>query len=212
MSTPIELRNERLAKKLIENLKRRNFEAFFCPTSKEMIEKVLELIPVGSSISWGGSMSIRETGLTNRLKEGLYKVFDRDDAKTEKEKNEIYRKAFECDYFLSSVNAMSENGVIVNVDGNGNRVAAITWGPEKVIFIVGMNKVVQNVDAALVRARSFAAPVNATRLDIKTPCQTDGICHNCNSKQSICNYIHFLRNSYPEKRHIVILVGENLGY
>jgi hypothetical protein len=99
----------------------------------------------------------------------------------------------------------------MNIDDNGNRVAAITWGPKKVIFIVGMNKVAQNVEAALARARSTAAPINAARFDIKTPCKTDGVCHNCNSPQSICNYVHFLRNS-PQGRHVVVLVGENLGY
>ena len=212
MSTPTELRNERLAKKLIQNLERRHFEAYYCPTAAEMVGKVLELIPERSSVSWGGSMSVRDTGLTARLKGGNYDVFDRDDAKDEEEKLAIYRKAFECDFYLASANALSEDGVIVSVDGNGNRVAAITWGPKRVIFVVGMNKVAQNVEAALARARSTAAPINAARFDIKTPCQRDGICHNCNSPQSICNYIHFLRNSYPAKRHIVVLVGENLGY
>ena len=99
----------------------------------------------------------------------------------------------------------------MNIDGNGNRVAAITWGPKKVIFIVGINKVAQSVEAALARARSTAAPTNAARFDVKTPCKTDGVCHNCNSSQSICNYVHFLRNS-PQGRHVVVLVGEPLGY
>jgi hypothetical protein len=139
-------------------------------------------------------------------------VYDREDVSTEEDKVRIYRKAFECDFYLSSVNAISEDGVIVNIDGNGNRVAAITWGPKHVIFIVGMNKVCQDVNAALARARSEASPVNAARFDINTPCHVDGVCHNCNSPQSICNYIHFLRNSHPAKRHIVILVDENMGY
>jgi hypothetical protein len=101
--------------------------------------------------------------------------------------------------------------VIVNIDGNGNRVAAITWGPKKVIFIIGLNKVAQTVEAALARARSTASPINAARFDIKTPCQVDGVCHNCNSPESICNYVHFLRNS-PHGKHTVILVGEAFGY
>ena len=105
----------------------------------------------------------------------------------------------------------TEDGVIVNIDGNGNRVAAITWGPKKVIFVIGMNKVAQNVEAALARARSTASPINAARFDIKTPCQVDGVCHNCNSTDCICNYVHFLRNS-PRGRHTVVLVGEDLGY
>jgi L-lactate utilization protein LutB len=210
--TPREQRNALLAQKMIKNLQRRHFDAYFCKTSEDAINKVKEIIPEGSSISWGGSMTIRDMGLTTFLKKGNYDVYDREDVNTEEDKVRIYRKAFECDFYLSSVNAISEDGVIVNIDGNGNRVAAITWGPKHVIFIVGMNKVCQDVNAALARARSEASPVNAARFDINTPCHVDGVCHNCNSPQSICNYIHFLRNSHPAKRHIVILVDENMGY
>ena len=210
--TPQEKRNERMAARLIRNLERRHFEAYYCRTAEEIISKVTDLIPPGSSISWGGSMTIRDIGLTKALKAGDYQVFDRDDATTEEGKVATYRKAFEVDYYLSSVNAMSESGVIVNIDGNGNRVAAITWGPKRVIFVVGLNKVAQTVEAALQRARSTASPINAARFDIDTPCQVDGLCHNCNSAQSICNYIHFLRNSHPERRHIVILTDLALGY
>ena len=210
--TPTEIRNERLAAKLIKNLERRHFEAHYCHTAEDIISKVKSIIPEGSSITWGGSMSIRDIGLTQALKDGNYVVYDRDDVTTNEEKLAVYRKAFEVDYYLASTNAISEDGVLVNIDGNGNRVAAITWGPKHVIFVVGLNKVAQDVEAALQRARSTASPINAARFDIDTPCQKDGICHNCNSPQSICNYIHFLRNSHPEKRHIVILTDLNLGY
>ena len=125
---------------------------------------------------------------------------------------QIYLQAFTADYYLTSANAISEDGVIVNIDGNGNRVAAITWGPKHVVFVIGMNKVAQTVEAALARARSTAAPINAQRFEIKTPCQADGRCHNCNSRDSICSYVHFLRNSRQQGRHIVVLVGEDLGY
>ncbi len=213
MNQPKDIRNRKLAEQLIRHLEMRHFEAHYCPDTATMKEKVRALIPAGSSISWGGSMSIRDTGLTTELKaSGEYQIYDREDAQTQEEKINIYRKSFECDFYLSSVNAISEDGVIVNIDGNGNRVAAITWGPKRVIFIVGMNKVTKDVDAAWARARSTAAPINAARFDINTPCQKDGICHSCHSPQSICNYVHFLRNSYPEKRHVVILVGEDLGY
>ena len=213
MNGPKNIRNAKLAEQLIQHLERRHFEAYYCPDATSMKEKVRTLIPEGSSISWGGSMSIRDTGLTTELKEaGKYHIYDREEAKNEEEKLNIYRKAFECDFYLSSVNAISEDGVIVNIDGNGNRVAAITWGPKRVIFIVGMNKITRDVNTAWERARSTAAPINAARFDINTPCQKDGVCHSCHSPQSICNYIHFLRNSHPQKRHIVILVGEDLGY
>ena len=197
---------------MIANLERRHFEAYYCNTSAEAVELVTSLVPEGSTVTWGGSASIRDTGITDALKRGPYTVYDRDGITDVHEKEAVYRKAFGCDYYLSSVNAMSEDGVMVNIDGNGNRVAAITWGPRRVILVVGLNKVCQDVPSALARARSTAAPVNAARFDINTPCQADGICHNCHSPESICNYIHFLRNSHPAKRHIVILAGEDVGH
>ena len=210
--TPTELRNSRLAERMIKNLARRNMQAFYFPTAEEAVGKVLELIPAGSSVTWGGSMTIRDIGIPDALRaKGCYDVLDRDLVEGDEAKVQMYVRAFTTDVYLSSANAISEDGVIVNIDGNGNRVAAITWGPKKVIFVIGLNKVDQNVEAALARARSTASPINAARFDIKTPCQTDGVCHNCNSSESICNYVHFLRNS-PRGKHTVILVGEDLGY
>ena len=210
--TPQEQRNERLAKTLIKNLQRRHIEGFYCPTGEEAVRKVSELIEDGNSVTWGGTMTVRNLGIPDFLRNrGTLEVLDRDLAETPEEKQAMYLKAFSADVYLTSANAISEDGVIVNIDGNGNRVAAITWGPKKVIFVIGLNKVAQNVEAALARARSMASPINAARFDIKTPCQVDGVCHNCNSPESICNYVHFLRNS-PKGRHVVVLVGENLGY
>lgn len=210
--TTKELRNERLAQTIIKNLKRRHIEGFYCPTGADAVNKVVELIEDGSSVTWGGTMTVRDLGIPEALKRrGTLEVIDRDLATTDEEKQSMYLRAFSTDVYLSSANAISEDGVIVNIDGNGNRVAAITWGPKKVIFVIGLNKVAQTVEAALARARSTASPVNAARFDIKTPCQTDGVCHNCNSADSICNYVHFLRNS-PRGRHQVVLVGEDLGY
>jgi L-lactate utilization protein LutB len=210
--TPQELRNESLATKMIKNLNRRNMEAFYCPTAEEAVKKVSELIADGSSVTWGGSMTVRDLGIPDMLRRrGTLEVLDRDLVEGEAV-HDIYLRAFTADVYLTSANAISEDGVIVNVDGNGNRVAAITWGPKKVIFIIGMNKVAQTVEAALSRARGTASPINAKRFDIKTPCQVDGMCHNCNSPESICSYVHFLRNSRNKGRHVVVLVGENLGY
>ena len=210
--TPREQRNERLAKTLIKNLQRRHIEGFYCPTAEEAVRKVSELIEDGNSVTWGGTITVRDLGIPEALKKrGTLEVLDRDLVVTPEEKQAMYLRAFSVDVYLSSANAISEDGVIVNIDGNGNRVAAITWGPKKVIFVIGLNKVAQTVEAALARARSTASPINAARFDIKTPCQVDGVCHNCNSIDSICNYVHFLRNS-PQGRHTVILVGENLGY
>lgn len=210
--SPIEIRNEKAAGKVIKNLARRNIEAFYCPTAQEAVEKVLEMIPQGSSVTWGGSMSIRDIGIPAALADaGKYEVYDRDKAPDRAAATEIYLKAFTCDYYLSSANAITEDGVIVNIDGTGNRVAAITFGPRNVIFIIGMNKLTQDTDSALARARSLAAPVNTARFDIQTPCKLDGVCHNCLSDDSICNYIHYLRHS-PKGKHKVILVGESIGY
>ncbi len=207
-----EERNERLAKTLIKNLQRRHIEGFYCATGEAAVKKVSELIADGNSVTWGGTMTVRDLGIPDYLrKRGTLEVLDRDLAETPEEKQAMYLRAFSTDIYLTSANAISEDGVIVNIDGNGNRVAAITWGPKKVIFVIGMNKVAQTVEAALSRARGTASPINAARFDIKPPCQVDGVCHNCNSPESICNYIHFLRNS-PKGRHVVVLVGENLGY
>lgn len=212
MSNPIEIRKSLLAEHIIKQLRRRQMDACYCPTAAEAVKCITDMIPEGSSVTWGGSMTIRNIGLPEALrkKDGL-EVFDRDLAESREEAQDIYRKAFHADYYLSSANALSEDGVIVNIDGTGNRVAAITFGPKKVVFVIGLNKVAQNVDAALARARSTAAPINTARFDIQTPCKVDGVCHNCNSKDCICNFVHFLRNS-PQGRHFVVLVGEDLGY
>lgn len=210
--TPQEQRNELLAKTIIKNLQRRHIEGFYCPSGEGAVKKVSELIADGSTVTWGGTMTVRDLGIPEHLKSrGTLEVIDRDLAETLEERQAMYLRAFSADVYLSSANAISEDGVIVNIDGAGNRVAAITWGPKKVIFVIGLNKVTQTVEAALSRARGTASPINSARFDIKTPCKADGVCHNCNSPECICNYVHFLRNS-PKGRHTVILVGENLGY
>lgn len=210
--TPQEQRNELLAKTIIKNLQRRHIEGFYCPSGEEAVKKVSEFIADGSTVTWGGTMTVRDLGIPEHLKSrGTLEIIDRDLAETLEERQAMYLRAFSADVYLSSANAISEDGVIVNIDGAGNRVAAITWGPKKVIFVIGLNKVTQTVEAALSRARGTASPINSARFDIKTPCKADGVCHNCNSPECICNYVHFLRNS-PKGRHTVILVGENLGY
>lgn len=210
--TPTETRNEKLAAKVIRNLERRHMKGYYCATSEEAVRLVARLVEDGSSVTWGGSMTLRDMGIPAALHaNATLAVHDRDMAASREEAQDIYRKAFSCNYYLSSVNAMSEDGQIVNVDGTGNRVAAITFGPEHVIFVVGVNKITQDVDSAVKRARSTAAPINTARFDIETPCKADGVCHNCNSADCICNYIHILRNS-PKGRHQVVIVGENLGY
>lgn len=210
--TPKSYRNRQLADRLMARLERRHFKAYYCENSAEVRQLITRLIPERATLSWGGSDTLRVTGVTDMLKGGPYEIYDRADAKNDVEKRAVYLKALDTDFYLTSANAISEDGVIVNIDGNGNRVAAITWGPHHVIFVIGMNKVCSNPSTAYERARSTAAPINAARFDIHTPCREDGTCHQCHSPQSICNHIHFLRHSYPEHRHIVILVNEDLGY
>jgi hypothetical protein len=180
---------------------------------KEQRYEVGPKIREGMKKFWGGTATVRDLGIPAMLKNrGTLQVLDRDEVETPEEKQEMYLKAFSADVYLTSANAISEDGVIVNIDGNGNRIAAISWGPKRVIFVIGLNKVAQTVEAALARARGIASPINSQRFEMNTPCKLDGKCHNCNSAESICSYVHFLRNSRGGGRHIVVLVGENLGY
>lgn len=213
MSTPIQKRNDLLGVRVVKALESRHFEAFYCKTGAEAVEKVLSLIPEGESVSWGGSVTMEQLGLIPKLHEGSYKVLDRDKTSTSAERYEAMQKAVCCDNFVSSVNAISEDGQLVNVDGNGNRVAAIAFGPRRVIIVAGMNKVVKTLDDAVSRARNYASPINVQRIpNIKTPCATTGACEDCKSPDCICTYIVTTRISRPSGRIKVVLVGEELGF
>ena len=212
MSTFIAQRNELFSARLIENLLRRHIHAVYCPTVADAVTHVSSLIADGSSVSWGGSMTVRDMRLPEVLAaRGTLRLLDRDKVEGA-DVRRTYLEAMDADVYLTSANALSEDGIIVNIDGNGNRVAAITWGPKRDIHIIGMNKVAHTLDAAIARARGTAAPINAQRLNINTPCKHDGRCHDCNAADSICSYIHLLRNSRDEQRHVVVLVGETLGF
>lgn len=209
---PNEVRYDLLGVKVVENLQKRHFDAYYCQTKDEALKKAIELIPKDDVVSWGGSVSIDEIGLLNYVKEN-YKIIDRDAAKSPEERFEIMRQALLCDTFLMSTNAMSEDGVLVNIDGNGNRVAALCYGPKSVVMIVGINKVCKTVDDAISRARNIAAPINIQRFnDLKTPCYLKGSCGNCKSTQSICNQIVITRMSRPVSKIKIIIVGEDLGF
>ena len=176
------------------------------------MQKALELIPAGSVVSWGGCHSAEEIGLLEAVRQGQYQILDRDTAKTPEERVAIMKQALTCDVFLTGTNAITEDGELVNVDGNGNRVAAMTYGPDSVIVIAGMNKLTKTVMDAANRARTVAAPINAQRFDLQTPCKVDGMCHDCNVPDSICTYVVRTRRCKPAGRIKVILVGEELGY
>lgn len=202
---------EKQAASLIKALNRRGMDATYCATAASACETALSLIKEGSTVTWGGSESIRECGLLDALKKAPVTLWDRASVKPEDMKD-FYRRAFCADYYLMSANAISLDGQLVNIDGTGNRVAALSYGPDHVIVIAGMNKVAPTLEAAIDRAHYSAAPPNAMRLNLETPCAKDGVCHNCLSPQKICNMLHVTHNNRFRGRVHVILVGEALGF
>lgn len=197
---------------LVKNLRSRQFAAWYCATKEEALEKALELIPEGATVSWGGALSAEQIGLIDAVRKGNYKAIDRDTAKDMAERNAMMKQALLADVFLVGANALSLDGQMVSIDGNGNRVAAIVYGPESVIVIAGMNKVVATLEDAVRRARTIAAPMNKQRFPIATPCEVTGSCADCKGENCICNQILITRNSKPAGRIKVILVGEELGF
>ncbi|MDR3244183.1 MAG: lactate utilization protein [Elusimicrobiota bacterium] len=205
-------KGEAASKKLIENLKSRKFDAFYASNAKEALEKAMSLIPKGSVVAWGGSTTLDQIGIKERLYKDGISVIDRDKAATPQERVELSRKGLLSDIYLASVNAISEEGILINIDGFGNRVAAITFGPKEVILIVSANKICKTTEEALLRARNHASPLNALRLSTNTPCVQTGFCENCKSDASICSYIVYTRMCKVPGRIKIIIVGEDLGY
>lgn len=210
--TPVQIYYERLAASMIRKLEKRGFEACYCADRKAAVETALSMMPKGSSVTWGGSMSISEAGLTQALDPARYRIIDRAKATSPEEVKACYRQAFSADYYLMSTNAITKDGELVNIDGNGNRVAALAYGPEHVIMLVGMNKVEPNLQAAIDRVHHTAAPANAIRLNLHTPCSQTGSCADCLSPDCICGHTVITRYCRIPRRIKVILVGENLGY
>ena len=210
MNEIISKRNALLAETVIKGLKSRNMTGWYAETREDALSKALELIPEGSSVTMGGAMSAHEIGLVQALKDGNYRFIDRD---AYADKRAAMLAAYDADFFLSSVNAMTSDGILVNIDGNANRVSAIAQGPRKVIFIVGMNKVCgADLDGAMKRARNVAAPVNAQRFGLSTPCTKTGTCMDCKSPDTICCQFLITRFSRHADRIHVILVNDNLGF
>lgn len=201
-------RNELLAQKVIKGLNSRNMTGYYAANAEEALACALELIGEGSSVTMGGCMSAIEIGLVDALKEGNYNFIDR----ATMDPREALLAAYDVDVFLASANAMTEDGIIVNIDGNSNRVSAIAQGPRKVVFIVGMNKICDDVDGAMKRARNVAAPINAQRFGLSTPCCKTGACANCKSPDTICCQFLITRFSRHEGRIHVVLVNDNLGF
>lgn len=212
MVDPVKLRNELLGKTVVANLAKRHFEAYYVSDADAARAKVLELISANDVVSWGGSVTLAEIGVLDAVKK-TNPVIDRDTAKTMEERMEMVRQALLCDTFLMSANAISEDGQLVNIDGNGNRCAALIYGPKQVIVVAGVNKIAANLDAAIARARHTAAPVNTQRFPgLKTPCAKTGVCADCLSPESICSQMVITRLDRHAGRIKVIIVGEDLGY
>lgn len=202
-------RNDKLAEKIIAGLASRNMSGYYVHSKEEALNKALALIPEGSSVTKGGSMSVLEIGLDKALREGNYSYCDRD-AAADKRAAELF--AYSADVYLGSTNAITEDGVLINIDGNSNRVSAYAYGPKKLILIVGMNKVAANVDAAMKRARNEAATINVQRFGLNTPCSKTGACIDCKSPDTICCQFLITRFSRHKDRIHVILVNDNLGF
>ena len=212
MNENIIKRNQLLAQKVIKGLESRNMKGYYAADKEEALKIALELIPEQSSISMGGAMSAREIGLVDAVKNGNYNFIEREGLTDEASKRAATLAAYDADYFLASANAMTEDGVIVNIDGNSNRVSMIAHGPKHVIFIVGMNKICDDVDGAMKRARNVAAPINAQRFGLSTPCAKTGSCMNCKSPDTICCQFLITRYSRHTDRIHVILVNDTLGF
>lgn len=208
-------RHQALAHTVISALERRNFEAHYCETAQEAHDKALSLIPSGSTIAWGGSESIAEIGLIDSLyQKGEYTFINRNRAANAQEKHQLDRQAFSSDYYLMSTNGITEDGQLINIDGNGNRVAALSFGPEHILMVVSLHKVSKTLDDAMARARGTASPLNAFRCvpNSNVPCIKNGICNDCKIEASICNQFLVTRMCKPAGRIKIILVGEKLGF
>ena len=209
MNPNIVKRNELLAQKVIKGLESRNMSGYYAASKEEALKLALTMIPEGSSVTMGGAMSAHEIGLVDALKAGNYNFIDRN---AFEDKRAAMLAAYDADVFLSSTNAMTDDGILVNIDGNANRVSAICQGPKKVLFIVGMNKVCGDLDGAMKRARNVAAPTNAQRFGLSTPCAKTGKCMDCKSLDTICCQFLITRFSRHKDRIHVILVNRNLGF
>ena len=209
MDKNIVKRNELLAQKLIKGLESRNMKGYFAADREEALKLALSLIPEGSTVTMGGGQSVWEIGLPDELKAGNYNFIDRN---LYEDKRAAFLAAFDADVYLASANAITDDGVMVNIDGNANRVAALAYGPKKLVLIVGMNKVCPDIDAAMKRARSVAATINAQRFGLSTPCAKTGACLDCKSPETICCQFLITRFSRHPGRIHVILVNDNLGF
>ena len=197
---------------LVKNLQKRHFDAYYCATREAALKQVLSLMPEGSTVGWGGAISAAQVGVQEAVHAGNYTVIDRDSFSDSAEKLRCMRDCFNADFFITGANALSLDGQMVNIDGNGNRVGMIVYGPKHIIVVAGMNKVCATVEDAVKRARTVAAPMNQQRFGLPNPCTCTGVCADCLSESSICNQILITRHCKPAGRIKFVLVGEELGF
>lgn len=212
MADPKQKYYEKRAQLLIKNLQSRHFEAYYCADKEAALAKALELIPKGATVGWGGALSAQQIGLLDALNAGEYNAIDRDKAPTPEEREKAMKRCLLADVFITGANALSIDGQMVNIDGNGNRVAAIVYGPESVVVIAGMNKVMDSLEDAVRRTRNVAAPMNKQRFPMQTPCEVTAHCADCKSDGCICNQLLITRNCKPAGRIKFVIVGEELGF
>lgn len=212
MLQPIKMQYDKSGPRVAEALRRNHFDAYYFSNREEAIEKIMELIPAEDTVSWGGTATVDELGIKDLLRQRGQKLLDRDTAKDVEERMAIMRAGLTADTFLMSSNAITEKGELYNIDGNGNRVAALCFGPKSVIVVAGMNKVVADMDAAVSRVRHFAAPANVQRFaGNQTPCFVNGQCADCHGTDCVCAYLVATRVSRPAGKIKVVLIGEDLG-
>lgn len=210
--SPIEMYYETLGATLVKKLEKRGFSACYQPTKEAAVCSVMELLPEHATVTWGGTETLSQSGMLDALKASSLTLIDRSAAKNEEEKKELYRRAFFADYYFMSSNAITLDGELINIDGTGNRLAALCYGPEHIIMLVGINKVAADVKSGIDRVRNVASPLNAMRLSIPTPCSKTGTYADCLSDNCICNQILITRRSKPQGRIHVVLIGEALGF
>lgn len=211
--TPKKQAYKTLANTMIKNFAKRNIEAFYCDNKEEAAALAIEFMKDGGTVGMGGTETVKEIGLVDMIRESpSLHLIDRDKAKTPEEKKAVYLESFSADYYLMSSNAITIEGELINIDGNGNRVACLIYGPEQVIVMAGMNKVVDDVESGIQRIGTHAAPPNAARLGLRTPCASIGHCSDCHSPDCMCSQIVITRHSKYSGRIKVILIGEELGF
>ena len=210
--TPKQQAYKTLANTMIPNFKRRGMEAFYCETSAEAVDLAMDLMKDGGTVGMGGAETVKETGLLDAVKNSSLTFIDRSKAQTPEERKAVFLETMGCNYFLMSSNAITIDGELVNIDGNSNRVACLAHGPEHVIILAGMNKVVDDITTGIARTQNVAAPANAQRLNTKTPCKVLGHCGDCHSEDCMCCQIVITRHSKHPGRIKVILIGEELGF